>query len=244
MVSSVRLSGCGLRIRLQVEADPKSAQKSLQCQDHDRIFWFFGDMLCLIQSENMYVLITIFARGNVRCLGVSCPNRYPPQKKMGSCFWQAHSRHGILRQYPMNLAPFEKSCEPLIKELLSQRSIPLPENIQEAMKKALPRWLFQKHFSVVIYVIHKRFACNYSCCVLRALADYLAAWEALYKNLLRVLAFSATAALQSSKVDLFGISIDPNFRRWGVHYGHKGDSSAAGRNQDFQVTWGDLWEDQ
>eukprot|EP00434_Breviolum_minutum_P004109 symbB.v1.2.003620.t1/scaffold203.1/size271217/12 len=72
-----------------------------------------------------------------------------------------------LQQYPMNLAPFEKSCEPLIKELLSQRSIPLPENIQEA----------------------------------------------LYKNLLRVLAFSATAALQSSKVDLFGISIDPNFRR-------------------------------
>jgi len=39
----------------------------------------------------------------------------------------------------MNLAPFEKSCEPLIKELLSQRSIPLPEKIQEAMKKALPR---------------------------------------------------------------------------------------------------------
>jgi hypothetical protein len=39
---------------------------------------------------------------------------------------------GRLRQYPLNLLPFEKSCEPLVKELLSQRSIPLPEKIQEA----------------------------------------------------------------------------------------------------------------
>ena len=37
--------------------------------------------------------------------------------------------------------------------------------------------------------------------------------QALYKNLLRVLAFSATAALQSSKLDVFGICVDPNFRR-------------------------------
>eukprot|EP00438_Fugacium_kawagutii_P025976 Skav226704 [mRNA] locus=scaffold3811:32766:33438:+ [translate_table: standard] len=65
MVSSVQLSGCGLRIRVQIEADPSSAQKPLQ-------------------------------------------------------------------QYPLNLAPFEKSCEPLIEELLSQRSIPLPDRIQEA----------------------------------------------------------------------------------------------------------------
>lgn len=100
MVASVQLSGCGLRIRLQIEADPGSAKKCLQ-------------------------------------------------------------------QYPLNLLPFEKSCEPLVKELLSQRSIPLPEKIQEA----------------------------------------------LYKNLLRVLAFSATAALQSSKLDVFGICVDPNFRR-------------------------------
>lgn len=95
------------------------------------------------------------------CVAWGChvPTDTPPKKKWAVFFWQAHSRHGILRQYPMNLAPFEKSCEPLIKELLSQRSIPLPEKIQEAMKKALPRWLFQKHFSVVIYVIHKRCAC-------------------------------------------------------------------------------------
>eukprot|EP00435_Cladocopium_sp_Y103_P058785 s859_g20.t1 len=64
MVASVQLSGCGLRIRLQIEADPGSAKRCLE-------------------------------------------------------------------QYPLNLAPFEKSCEPLVKELLSQRSIPLPEKIQE-----------------------------------------------------------------------------------------------------------------
>lgn len=106
------------------------------------------------------------------CVAWGCHVPTDTNKKNGQFFWQAHSRHGILRQYPMNLAPFEKSCEPLIKELLSQRSIPLPEKIQEAIFIALPRWLFPKHFSVVIYVIHKRFACNYSCFVLRALADF------------------------------------------------------------------------
>ncbi|CAK9000806.1 unnamed protein product [Durusdinium trenchii] len=100
MVSSVELSGCGLRVSVQIEADPSSAKKSLQ-------------------------------------------------------------------QYPLNLGPFEKSCEPLVKELMAQRTIPLPQKLQKA----------------------------------------------LYKNLLRVLALSAAAALQSSKLDVFGISVDPRFGR-------------------------------
>ena len=39
MVASVQLSGCGLRIRLQVEADPGSAKKCLQCLG---FFWMVG----------------------------------------------------------------------------------------------------------------------------------------------------------------------------------------------------------
>ncbi len=69
--------------------------------------------------------------------------------------WQVltGTRHvGTLRQYPMNLAPFEKSCEPLIKELLSQRSIPLPDNIQEAIYCSAK--MFFLHVSVVAYVIY------------------------------------------------------------------------------------------
>ena len=100
MVSSVRLSACGLRIRLDVSADPKTAKKALK---------------------------------------------------------QGH----------LNLAPFEKSCEPLIEDLMSQRSLPVPGGLQKA----------------------------------------------LYKNLLRVLAFCAAATVKSSELDIFGICVDPRLGR-------------------------------
>ncbi|CAE7805575.1 unnamed protein product [Symbiodinium sp. CCMP2456] len=100
MVSSVRLSACGLRIRLDVSADPKTARKALK---------------------------------------------------------QGH----------LDLAPFEKSCEPLIEDLLSQRTLPVPGGLQKA----------------------------------------------LYKNLLRTLAFCAAATVKSSELDIFGICVDPKLGR-------------------------------
>ena len=100
MVSSVRLSACGLRIRLDVSADPKTARKSL-------------------------------------------------------------------KQGRLDLTTFEKTCAPLIKDLMAQRSLPLPGGLQEA----------------------------------------------LYKNLLRTLAFCAAAAVESSQLDIFGISVDPKLGR-------------------------------
>ena len=100
MVSSVRLSACGVRVRLNVSADPKSARKSL---------------------------------------------------KKGR----------------LDLTPFEKTCEPLINDLMAQRSLPLPRGLQES----------------------------------------------LYRNLLRVLAFCAAAAVESSELDVFGITVDPRLGR-------------------------------
>ena len=128
------------------------------------------------------------------------------------------------RQYPLNLAPFEKSCEPLVKELLSHRSIPLPEKIQEA--KMVNCWELQKVGSIHLVISWYFGICDAKCKGQKIRQPYnkTREWEgclrcciwaqALYKNLLRVLAFSATAALQSSKLDVFGISVDPNFRRW------------------------------
>ena len=65
MISSVRLAGCGLKITVNIEADPVTARKRLRASS-------------------------------------------------------------------LNLAPFEKSCEPLVEELRAQRNVPLPGRLQEA----------------------------------------------------------------------------------------------------------------
>ena len=62
----------------------------------------------------------------------------------------------------MNLAPFEKSCEPLIKELLSQRSIPLPDNIQEAIYCSAKMFFFECFGGCICYIYY---ICNKTCYV-------------------------------------------------------------------------------
>ena len=96
MLSSLQLSASGVKVRLEVSSDVKSASKSLKLSQLD-------------------------------------------------------------------LKPYEKSCQPLIREWIDQRKLPLPRSLQES----------------------------------------------LYTNLLRLLAYCAAAAVESSQLDVFGVTVDP-----------------------------------
>ena len=82
-----------------------------------------------------------------------------PTKKMGSFFDRHIASMGFWGNIQWTWLPSRRVCEPLIKELLSQRSIPLPENIQEAMNCTAKMNVSKTFFRLLSYVIHKRFAC-------------------------------------------------------------------------------------